>query len=74
MTTAIRITVEHYNTLDNTILSRKNINDQAVIKPIDMVDLGYQHIEQIQMLMNSIYRCTLTERFPILDRTKNINF
>jgi hypothetical protein len=31
-------------------LSRKNINDQAVIKPKDMENLGYRHIEQIQIL------------------------
>lgn len=50
METAIRITVEHYNTSNNTVLSRKTINEQPVIKPTDMADLGYRHIEQIQIL------------------------
>ena len=50
METAIRITVEHYNTSDNIVLSRKKINEQVVIKPTDIDDLGYRHIEQIQIL------------------------
>lgn len=55
METAIRITVEHYNTSNNTVLSRKNINEQPVIKPTEMTDLGYRHIEQIQMLHLTLF-------------------
>lgn len=50
METAIRITVEHYSTSDNIVLSRKNISEQVVVKPTNIDDLGYRHIEQIQIL------------------------
>lgn len=50
MTTAIRIKVEHYNVNTNLVLSDKIIEDQEVIKPIDMINLGYRHVEQISIL------------------------
>lgn len=48
---AIRIRVEHYNTTTGMILSSQIIDDKEVKKPVDMIDLGYRHKEQINILL-----------------------
>jgi len=51
MTNAIRIITEHYDTTTGIILSSRIIDDREVKKPVDMVDLGYLHKEQINILL-----------------------
>mgnify|MGYP003391432809 FL=1 len=50
MTNAIRVLVEHYNITSGIILSSQIIDDQEVVNPVDIADLGYSHKEQIDIL------------------------
>ena len=50
MQTAIRIKIEHYDIETGAIVADKTIEDNKVVKPVDMSDLGYKHAEQIKIL------------------------
>jgi len=50
MPTLIRIKVECYDDETGTIIADSIINDSKVFKPVDMIDLGYKHAEQIEIL------------------------
>lgn len=66
MTKAIRIRVEHYDITSGTILSTKIIDDQEVVKPVDISDLGYRHKEQINILL-------LLQNFKLNNQTCLLN-
>jgi hypothetical protein len=50
METAVRIKTEHYDIKTGNILSTKIINEDNILKPVDMLDLGYRHLQQIEIL------------------------
>jgi hypothetical protein len=50
MPTLIRIKVEYYDAETGTIIAYSIIDDSTVFKPVDMIDLGYKHAEQLEIL------------------------
>ena len=66
MTKAIRIRVEHYDITSGIILSTQIIDDQEVVKPLAISDLGYRHKEQINILL-------LLQNFKLNNQTCLLN-
>ena len=49
MTTAIRITAEHYDIKTGDVLHAHKISDDIIKHAVNLEDLGYQHVKQIRL-------------------------
>jgi len=69
MKTAIRIRAEYYNVESGEVLSDIVIYSKEVSKPINMVDLGYRHKEQIDIL-SSLQDFKLNHQTELINNNK----
>ena len=66
MTTSIRIKVECYNTQTGAVIANTTIEDSEIVKPVDTVDLGYKHVEQLKIL-KLLQDFKLTHQTPLIN-------
>ena len=50
METAVRISVDHYNVETGEVLESHIVRDDNIIKPTHLKELGYLHLEQIEIV------------------------
>lgn len=53
MNTAIRIIAQHYNPDNNEVIEESLLRDDRVVKPEHIKELGYLHVNQIDLLQKS---------------------